>query len=156
MPGPAYKIVCTQVCPDAPQSFTILAVTQREVGLILMRQLASGLAVPTIIFDDEGATLFYNEPAEVLLGQRFDDAGELPLAGTPRIFDLRDEKGDPVSPDQVPASVAMRERRPVHRMLWVRGLDGVNRLVEVTAFPLLGGGGHLIGAVAMFWERPKQ
>ena len=132
------------------------AMTQREVGLILMRQLASGLAVPTIIFDEDGVTLFYNEPAEVLLGQRFDDAGELPLAGTPRIFDLRDDKGDPISPDQVPASVAMRERRPVHRMLWVRGLDGVNRLVEVTAFPLLGGGGHLIGAVAMFWERPKQ
>jgi PAS domain-containing protein len=127
--------------------------TQREVGLILMRQLASGLAVPTIIFDDEGDTLFYNEPAEVLLGQRFDDVGELPLSGTARIFALRDDKGEPLSADQVPAAVAMRERRAVHRMVWVRGLDGVDRLVEVTAFPLLGGGGNLIGSVAMFWER---
>jgi PAS domain-containing protein len=138
------------------QSVTIRAMSQREVGLILMRQLASGLAVPTIIFDDEGDTLFYNEPAEVLLGQRFDDVGDLPLAGTARIFDLRDDKGAPLSPDQVPAAVAMRERRAVHRMVWVRGLDGVERLVEVTAFPLLGGGGHLIGGVAMFWERHKQ
>jgi PAS domain-containing protein len=129
------------------------AMTQREVGLILMRQLASGLAVPTIIFDDEGDTLFYNEAAEVLLGQRFDDVGELPLSGTARIFALRDDKGKPLSADQVPAAVAMRERRPVHRMVWVRGLDGTDRLVEVTAFPLLGGGGHLIGSVAMFWER---
>jgi PAS domain-containing protein len=127
---------------------------QQDVGLILMRQLASGLAMPTILFDDAGDLLFYNEPAAVLLGRPFEDIGELPLARTQRIFQLRDEKG-PVVADQVPAAVAMRERRPVHRMVWMSGLDGVERLVEVTAFPLLGGGGHLIGAVAMFWERRK-
>jgi hypothetical protein len=38
----------------------------------------------------------------------------------------------------------------------MRGLDGRDHEVEVTAFPLLGGGGHLIGGVAMFWERRKQ
>ena len=129
---------------------------QHDVGLILMRQLASGLAVPTIIFGAEGETLFYNEPAEVLLGRRFDDVGELPLEGTARIFSLRDEHGEALGGDQVPVAVAMRERRPVHRMLWVRGLDGVDRLVEVTSFPLLGAGGHLIGGVAMFWQRRSQ
>lgn len=127
---------------------------QYDVGLILMRQLASGLAVPTILFEETGDLLFYNEPAAVLLGRRFEDIGELPLARTQGIFELRDEKG-PVAAEQVPAAVAMRERRPVHRMVWMSGLDGVERLVEVTAFPLLGGGGHLIGAVAMFWERKK-
>ena len=66
-----------------------------------MRQLASGLAVPTIIFDDEGEMLFYNEPAEVLLGQRFDDVGDLPLDLTQRIFLLRDEKSRPLLADQV-------------------------------------------------------
>ena len=116
---------------------------QKEVGLILMRQLASGLAVPTIIFDDEGDMLFYNEPAEVLLGQRFDDVGDLPLDLTQRIFLLRDEKRQPLVADQVPAAVAMRERRPVHRMVWLRSFDGADHLLEVTAFPLLGGGGHL-------------
>jgi PAS domain-containing protein len=109
--------------------------------------------VPTIIFDDEGDTLFYNDPAARLLGQRFEDIGELPLDATQRIFELRDDKGEPMVADQVPAAVAMRERRPVHRMVWLNGFDGVDRLLEVTAFPLLGGGGHLIGAVAMFWER---
>jgi hypothetical protein len=38
----------------------------------------------------------------------------------------------------------------------MRGFDGEYHEVEVTAFPLLGGGGHLIGGVAMFWERKKQ
>lgn len=129
---------------------------QFDVGLILMRQLASALAVSTIIFDAQGETLYFNEPAERLLGRRFDDTGELPLAGTPLIFSLRDEKGEPVKTDQVPVAVAMRERRPVHRMLWVRAFDGRDRLVEVTAFPLLGAGGHLIGGVAMFWARRES
>ena len=128
---------------------------QRDVGLILMRQLASGLAVPTMLFDDQGSMLFYNEAAEVLLGQRFDDVGEMPLGSRTRAFAFRDEKGNELPDDQVPLIVAMRERRPVHRMVWGRGFDGKDRLVEITAFPLLGGGGHLIGAVAMFWERAK-
>lgn len=126
---------------------------QHDVGLILMRQLASSLAVPTILFDAGGDLLFYNEAAALLLGQRFEDIGEMPLERTPRIFELRDEKGQPLVADQVPAAVAMREQRPVHRTVWLASFDGADRLLEVTAFPLLGGGGHLIGAVAMFWER---
>jgi PAS domain-containing protein len=127
---------------------------QQDVGLILMRQLASGLAVPTILFDDAGDLLFYNEAAAHLIGQPFEDAGdEITLGGQRSVFSLRDETGQPLPDDQVPLTVAMRERRPVHRMVWGRGFDGVDRLVEITAFPLLGGGGHLIGAVAMFWER---
>jgi PAS domain-containing protein len=126
---------------------------QRDVGLILMRQLASGLAVPTLIADESGDLLFFNEPAERLLGQRFDEIGELPLNQRLRVFSFHDEQGIELAPEESPLATAMRELRPVHRMVWGRGFDGVERHVEVTAFPLLGAGGHLIGAVAMFWER---
>lgn len=129
---------------------------QHDVGLILMRQLASGLAVPVILFDAAGELLFYNEAAAQLIGRPFDDArDEITLDGQRTVFALRDEKGEPLTDDQVPLTVAMRERRPVHRMVWGRAFDGVDRLVEITAFPLLGGGGHLIGGVAMFWERKQ-
>ena len=47
----------------------------------------------------------------------------------------------------------MLERRPAHDTISLTGADGVDRTIEVTAFPLEGGGGRLIGAVAMFWER---
>ena len=130
--------------------------TQRDVGLILMRQLASGMAVPMLIADDTGDLLFFNEPAEVLLGQRFDDVGDMPLDRRRRIFNFRDQNGDPLPDDQPPLVVALRERRPVHRRVAIRGFDGNDREVEVTAFPLLGAGGHLIGGVAMFWERKSQ
>ncbi|MEP7360988.1 MAG: PAS domain-containing protein [Chloroflexota bacterium] len=126
---------------------------QHDVGLILMRQLASGLAVPMLLTDDNGDLLFFNEAAEQLLGQRFDDVGELRLEERSQIFAFRDEKGTPVPLDQAPLVVALRERRPVHRRVWMKGLDAKDHEIEVTAFPLLGGGGHLIGAVAMFWAR---
>ena len=129
---------------------------QRDVGLILMRQLASGLAVPTLITDQTGDLLYFNEPAELLLGQRFDEMGDMPRGAFTRSFALRDEHGNPLSEDQVPVNVAMRELRPVHRRVIGRGFDGVDRKVEITAFPLLGAGGHLIGVVAMFWERKQQ
>jgi len=128
---------------------------QRDVGLILMRQLASGLAVPMLLADEQGDLLFFNEPAESLLGQRFDDVGELLLEERQAIFAFRDDRGVPLSADGTPLVVALRERRPVHRRVWMRGFDGEDHEIEVTAFPLLGGGGHLIGGVAMFWERKK-
>jgi PAS domain-containing protein len=129
---------------------------QRDVGLILMRQLASGLAVPMLLVDEASDLLFFNEAAEVILGRRFDDVGEMPLEPRRRALAFRDEAGNQVADDDVPLVVAMRERRPVHRRVWTRGFDGVDRFIEVTAFPLLGGKGHLIGGVAMFWEPPKR
>jgi PAS domain-containing protein len=131
-------------------------VPQHDVGLILMRQLASGLAVPMLIADEAGNLLFFNEPAEQLLGQRFDEVGELALETRRRIFAFRDEAGNPLPDDQPPLVVALRERRPVHRRTIMRGFDGLDHNVEVTAFPLLGAGGHLIGGVAMFWERRRS
>jgi PAS domain-containing protein len=131
-------------------------VPQQDVGLILMRQLASGLAVPVLIADATGSLLFFNEPAELLLGQRFDEVGEMPRGERTRAFHFRDEHGNPLPEDQVPLTVAMREQRPVHRRVIGRGFDGVDHNVEIAAFPLLGAGGHLIGGVAMFWERRKS
>jgi PAS domain-containing protein len=127
---------------------------QRDIGLILMRQLASELAVPLLLSDEHGDLLYFNESAELLLGRRLDEVGDLPLEERRAAFAFRDEQGEPLPDDQPPLIVALREQRPVHRHVWLRGFDGINHKIEVTAFPLLGGGGHLIGGVAMFWTSP--
>jgi PAS domain-containing protein len=113
------------------------------------------MAVPMLLADDRGDMLFFNEPAERLLGQRFDDVGDLVLEDRQRIFSFRDADGNAVPDDQAPLVVALTEHRPVHRRVFMRGFDGRDHEIEVTAFPLLGGGGHLIGGVAMFWERKR-
>ena len=62
-----------------------------------------------------------------------------------------DEAGAMLPTDEVPILVALRERRPVHRELWISGLDGVRRPIGATALPLVGQGGAHLGAVAFFW-----
>jgi PAS domain-containing protein len=129
---------------------------QRDVGLILMRQLATGLDIPVWLSDEHGDLLFFNEPAENLLGQRFDDVGDISLDEARQVLSFRDVDGNELPPDQTPLLVALHERRPVHRLLRIRSLDGREHEIEVSSFPLLSAGGHLIGGVALFWLRKKN
>ena len=50
------------------------------IQIILTRQLAGYLSVPLFLVDPEGDLLFYNEPAEAILGQRFEETGAMPAA----------------------------------------------------------------------------
>ena len=129
---------------------------QKAVELILMRQLASCLAVPVFLVDPEGTLLYYNEPAERLLGRRYDETGEMPVVEWSTVFTPTTEDGSPLPPGEVPLAVALRTWRPAHRAIVIRGLDGVARRIAVTALPLEGQGGHRLGAVAIFWEERSR
>ena len=54
---------------------------QLPVELILVRQLAHGLAVPTFVVDAAGDLVFVNEAAEALLGLDFEDVGQVSFRG---------------------------------------------------------------------------
>ena len=125
---------------------------QRSIELILFRQLATSLAVPVFLVDEGGDLVFLNEAAERLLGIRFDDIDELPFEEWTTGFRARTAEGELLPPEQTPLVRALQERSPTHQKLHITGNDGVDRAIEVTAFPLEGGRGRLIGAVAMFWE----
>ena len=67
--------------------------SQKEIEVILTRQLASYLAMPIFIVDPSGTLLFYNEPAETILGRRFEESGEMPMDVWSTVFTPTDEKG---------------------------------------------------------------
>ena len=125
---------------------------QKEIEVILTRQLASYLAVPIILIDAAGTLLFYNEPAEVIVGRRFEETGELSADEWAQLLVVTDEHGTPLAPERRPMLIALTERRPVHGELWGQGLGHVRKHVEITAFPLIGQAGRQLGAVAIFWE----
>jgi hypothetical protein len=127
-------------------------VTQKDIELILLRQWASHLTMPIFLAGADGALLFYNEPAEILLGVRFDEAGEMPAARIARLFKTKNEDGSPMPTEELPLMIALNERKPVHRVVRYEGLDGVSRKVEVTAVPLMAHGDRDLGAVVFFWE----
>lgn len=126
--------------------------TQKPVELILMRQLASYLAMPIFLVDPRGDMVFYNEPAEAILGTRYDETGEMPVEEWSTVFEPADEDGSPLAPEMLPLWIALHKHQATHRVLRIRGLDGVSRRIGVTAFPLEGQGGRHLGAVAIFWE----
>jgi PAS domain-containing protein len=127
-------------------------VAQQPVELILLKQVASHLALPIFLVDPNGDLLFYNEPAEVILGRRYDETGTLSLSVWSVLFTPQNEAGDNLPPERVPLVVALSERRPVHDRLVIVGLDGTRRHLSVTAVPLVGLGDRFLGAVALFWE----
>ncbi len=125
---------------------------QQAIEVILMRQCASYLATPVFMLDADGRFLFCNEPAEALLGRRFDPAGEMRLEELLTLLETANGDGSPVAPDTFPLGAACHDRRPASRVLRYRGVDGNWRTAEVTAFPIQGQEGRHLGAVAMFWE----
>lgn len=125
---------------------------QRELEIVLTRQLTSYLATPAFIVDPEGNLLFYNDPAEALLGHRFDETGEMLAREWSTMFAPTDEAGAALPPEELPLMIALRTRMPSHREFWITGLDGHRRHLVVTALPLVGQAGRFLGAIALFWE----
>ena len=129
--------------------------TQQPVEMILARQLAGYLSVPVILVDTAGTVVFYNEPAERMLGVRFEETGRIEQEEVDRLVELSDDPAAKPGDADRPLEIALEERRPAHaHRLMLRRSDRVRLQIEVTAFPLIGQEGKLLGAVAMFWERP--
>jgi PAS domain S-box-containing protein len=125
---------------------------QKSLVLILAREFASQLAMPTFIVDGEGNLVFYNEPAETILGRAFAEVGELPADELVRAIDIANLDGEVLEPKERAIGVALFEHRPTHATRRLRSMNGEWHTVEVTAFPLLTGPDEIGGVVAIFWE----
>jgi PAS domain-containing protein len=125
----------------------------RPVELLLMRQLAGYLTTAIFLLGPDGSLLFYNEPAERLLGQRFEEAEQRSAEEWSEVLQPTDEAGEPITLDERPMIVALRRQRPAHRRFSIRGFDHELHPIEGLAFPMVGGEGRQLGAVGIFWER---
>ena len=124
----------------------------KEIEVILTRHLASCLAMPIFIVDTQGNLIFYNEPAESILGRRFEETGEVTFNDWTVAFSPADEYGQPIPYQELPLVIALDQKHPSTRSFWIHGLDKVSRHIAVTAFPLIGQEKRFLGAVAIFWE----
>jgi PAS domain-containing protein len=123
----------------------------KHLVLILAREFATNLATPTLISDHRGRLIFFNEAAEHILGRSFAEMGEAgegwTLQFAPRTLD-----DVPLGPEETPGGRALSTRRPVHEDFRITGLDGVDRDISATVFPLFAHVDELIGVVAIFWD----
>ena len=126
--------------------------TNQNFEIQLAQQLAATLMMPIFLVDTEGSLIFYNEPAEIILGRRFHETGEMAASVWSRIFIPTDEFDQPLFPETLPLMIALNERHPAHGQFWIRGIDNIRRQIEVVAFPLTTKNDRHLGAIAIFWE----
>jgi PAS domain-containing protein len=126
--------------------------SQQEIEVILSRHLAEYLAMPIFIVNPSGDLIFYNEPAEALLGKRYNETGTMPASDWSTVFHPMDEMGNPIPPEDLPLIIAITQRRPAHKVFQIRGMDGKLHRIEVTAMPLIGQANRFLGGLAIFWE----
>lgn len=122
------------------------------IEIILNRQLADCLAIPVFITDPAGNLLFYNEPAEEILGRRFEDTGEMAVAEWGTVFKNKDENGVPLPPEELPLVKTLQNQHPYHKTFWIESLQGKAEKIAVTSYPIIGRSGKFLGAVAIFWK----
>ena len=113
----------------------------------------SNLTTPAFLIDSGGVLVFFNEAAGDLLGISYEEAGPMPATEWGTRFEPVADDGAPVAVEELPISVALSEGRPAHRALCIRSADGEERIIEVTAFPVVGRSGQS-GALAVFWSPP--
>ena len=135
-----------------PESVQTGGRRQKNLVLILAREFASKLATPMLVADATGNLVFFNEPAEEVLGRRFAEAGEMPAGEWEELFSVEDVAGEPMPLERMPGGIALLERRPAYDQIWITSIDGVRRLLSVTAFPLWSSETELVGFVTVFWE----
>src|SRR6478672_2837361 len=123
-----------------------------EIEIILNRQLADCLSIPVFITDTTGNLIFYNEPAETLLGTRFEDTGEMRVEMWSTVFNPLDEAKKPLPPEELPLVQTLKDQLPHHKTFWIVSLNGKEENISVTSFPIIGRSGKFLGAVAIFWK----
>jgi PAS domain-containing protein len=128
--------------------------TQPDLVLIVARSFATKLATPTLIIDAHGDLVYFNDAAADVLGSSYLDIGALDASRWQELFQPRTLDEEPLTAAETPAGVALLERRPVHDSFAFRGLDGREREITVTAFPLFSHPDEVVGAMSIFWERP--
>jgi PAS domain-containing protein len=123
------------------------------IEMILSRQWADNLSVPVFLVDIKGNLLFFNEPAEALLGLRFEESGALPVEEWSTIFVPQDSVGQLIPASELPLVKTLVTQSPAHGSFWIKHLaDGHLHEIAVTSFPIMGRPDRFLGAVALFWK----
>lgn len=110
----------------------------RPLELILARQWAALLSMPVLIFDSEGSLVYFNEPAGLLLGRKYEEVGVMVPAEWQAAFPMETEDGHAIRGADTPMVAALKQDMPVQRQVVVKAMDGVRRRAAVTAFPIKG------------------
>jgi PAS domain-containing protein len=134
-----------------PEGETGADVPQKPIELILLRELASRLAMAVVLFDANRKLVYLNEAAEKLFAVRFEDLGERPQTEITDLIRPFDADGNPIPAERMPSGVALIGRRPQHTTIWMHDFQGGAHFCAVTGLPLDTQEGGAVGAMTIIW-----
>jgi PAS domain-containing protein len=123
---------------------------QKPLELILARNLLSSISTPAFLVGEQGTLLFFNEGAAAMLGRRFEDSGTMSAQEWTTEFGPFDADEAPMTYDDIPATIAIRSKRPFHGVFRIRTATGKHQDVAASAIPIVGAAGSS-GAIVIFW-----
>ncbi len=123
---------------------------QKPLEMILARNLLSSISTPAFLVGEQGALLFFNEGAAAMLGRRFEDSGTMSAQEWTTEFGPFDTDEAPMIYDEIPATIAIRSKRPFHGVFRIRTATGKHQDVAASAIPIVGATGSS-GAIVIFW-----
>jgi PAS domain-containing protein len=124
----------------------------QPIEMILGRQFADSMSMPVFLVDTEGTLVFYNEPAESILGLRFGETGSMRVEEWSTVFTPTDIDGKPLPPEGLPLVQTLTNKKPAHGSFYIKNLKGESHFITVTSFPLEGRPDRFLGALALFWN----
>lgn len=127
--------------------------SNKEIELILSRQFADCLSMAVFLVDPAGNLLFYNEPAEAILGLHFEETGFLPVEKWSTLFKPEDKDGRLLDAAELPLVQTITTQEPAHGSFWIHSLKGEHYEISVTSFPIMGRPDRFLGAIAIFWKK---
>lgn len=125
----------------------------KELEIILTRQLADSLSIPIFITDTNGTLLFFNEPAEKILGKKYTETGAMTVEEWSSLFEPQDVNGKRIARIDLPLVKTLTYCQPSQSEFWIKNLLAERYYISVTSFPLMGRSKRFVGAVAIFWEK---
>ena len=130
--------------------------SQQPIELILARQFADSMSVAVFLVDTEGNLIFYNEPAEEILGIRFAETGALSVNVWASVFTPTDISGEPLPPEGLPLVQTLNTQRPAHGTFYIENKREKRLLITVTSIPIEGRPNRYLGAMALFWKSQES
>jgi PAS domain-containing protein len=125
---------------------------QKDLVLILARDLADKLASAAFVVDRDGTLVYFNERCSEILGRTFAEVGEMKMDEWSTRFSPTTLEGSPIPPEDLALVHAINEHVPTHEKIRIQGADGATRDIAVTALPFFARREEFVGAMAVFWE----
>lgn len=128
----------------------------QPIELILARNLIANLARPGVLIDADGFLIFFNNAAGALIGQSFEEIGQVQFDEWVKTFEPVGPGGEALpTEDDLPLRTEVREGHAAQGRFGFRMPHGDHVLMEVTAMPLVGQDGYH-GALVLFDEVSRE